>query len=407
MAPSTQCFGEQAATYKASEAFTRIRPTYEAGKEGRASMSSMTVTFLNLRRVNAPYEDAIRRQIDEVLASGWYIRGQSCSRFEEEFARFCGTRHCVGVGNGLDALTLALLAWKQLGVLAPGDEAIVPANTYIATILAVVQSGLTPVLVEPDEASFNLDPAKIEAHITSRTRVILPVHLYGQCAEMQSIMAIARKHGLKVLEDAAQAHGATYKGKRAGSLGDAAGFSFYPGKNLGALGDGGAVTTDDDELADCVRALGNYGSRRKYENLFQGLNSRLDETQAAILSAKLPGLVAENARRAEIARRYLREIRNPELLLPNVMENRDHAWHLFVVRARARERFREFLLSRGIETGIHYPIPPHKQLAFATWNHLSFPITERIHEQVASLPMSPVHSETEVSAVIEAVNAYQ
>lgn len=370
-------------------------------------MSSTTVPFLNLRRVNAPYENAIRRQIDGVLESGWYIRGQACCRFEEEFARFCGTRYCVGVGNGLDALSLVLLAWKQLGVLAPGDEAIVPANTYIATILAVVQSGLTPVLVEPNEASFNLDPARVEGRITPRTRVILPVHLYGQCAEMQPIMAIARKHGLKVLEDAAQAHGATYNGERAGSLGDAAGFSFYPGKNLGALGDGGAVTTDDGELAECVRALGNYGSRTKYENLFQGLNSRLDETQAAILSAKLPGLVAENARRAEIAERYLREIRNPEVQLPKVMENRGHAWHLFVVRVRERERFREFLLSKGIETGVHYPIPPHKQLAFAAWNHLSFPITERIHAEVTSLPMSPVHSEAEISAVIEAANAYQ
>lgn len=370
-------------------------------------MPTMAVQFLNLRRVNEPYEDAIRRQIDGVLASGWYIRGQACRRFEEEFAQFCGVRHCVGVGNGLDALTLVLLAWKQLGVVAPGDEVIVPSNTYIATILSVVQSGLTPVLVEPDEASFNLDPALIDAHVTPRTRVIMPVHLYGLCADMQPIMAVARKHGLKVLEDAAQAHGASYNGRRAGSLGDAAGFSFYPGKNLGALGDGGAVATNDAELADCVRALGNYGSHRKYENVFQGLNSRLDETQAAILSVKLPGLVAENAYRAEIARRYLREIRNPQVQLPRVADDCSHAWHLFIVRVRARERFREFLLSRGIETGVHYPIPPHRQSAFASWNHLSFPITERIHAEVASLPISPVHSEAEISAVIEAVNAFE
>lgn len=370
-------------------------------------MPTIAVQFLNLRRVNEPYEDAIRRQIDGVLASGWYIRGQACRRFEEEFAQFCGVRHCVGVGNGLDALTLVLLAWKQLGVLAPGDEVIVPANTYIATILSVVQSGLTPVLVEPDEASFNLDPALIDAHVTPRTRVIMPVHLYGLCADMQPIMAVARKHGLKVLEDAAQAHGASYNGRRAGSLGDAAGFSFYPGKNLGALGDGGAVASNDAELAECVRALGNYGSHRKYENVFQGLNSRLDETQAAILSVKLPGLVAENAYRAEIARRYLREIRNPQVQLPCVADDCSHAWHLFIVRVQGRERFREFLLSRGIETGVHYPIPPHRQSAFASWNHLSFPITERIHAEVASLPISPVHSEAEISAVIEAVNAFQ
>ena len=362
--------------------------------------------FLDLRRVNEPYEEAITAGVSDVLRSGWYIRGEACAEFEGEFARFCGSRYCVGVGNGLDALILVLRAWQELGTVCPGDEVIVPANTFVATVLAVVQAGLTPLLVEPDEATFNIDVKRLADHITARTRVIMPVHLYGQCADMQSIMEIARQHNLKVLEDAAQAHGAKYRGDRAGALGDAAGFSFYPGKNLGALGDGGAVTTNDKDLAECVRALGNYGSHQKYENIYQGCNSRLDELQAAILSVKLKSLERDNQRRGEIAMRYLAEIRNKELQLPTVASYGTHVWHLFVVRVGDRQRFQDFMRSKGIETAVHYPIPPHKQRAFANCNHLGLPITERIHQQVVSLPMSPVHTDDEIMAVVEVINDY-
>jgi dTDP-4-amino-4,6-dideoxygalactose transaminase len=369
-------------------------------------MAKAEVAFLSLRRVNEPHEEAIAAAAADVVRRGWYIRGEACSHFEREFAEFCGADHCVGVGNGLDALTLVLSAWRELGVMTAGDEVIVPANTFIATVLAVVKAGLTPLLVEPRESTFNLDPAEIQKHLTARTRAILPVHLYGQCADMRPILEIAKAHGLKVLEDAAQAHGATYRGVRSGTLADAAAFSFYPGKNLGALGDGGAITTNDRELADCVRALGNYGSHLKYENIYQGCNSRLDEVQAAILTVKLKHLEAENQRRGAIAARYLREIRNDLVKLPEVAQHGTHVWHLFVVRVAERDRFREFLLSRGIETAVHYPIPPHKQRAFADWSDISLPITERIHREVVSLPMSPVHTDDEITAVVEAINAY-
>lgn len=373
----------------------------------RVEATEVNVPFLDLRQVNDAYAEEIKAEMAAVVDAGWYIRGAACNRFENQFAKYCCTTHCVGVGNGLDALTLVLLAWRELGVVGAGDEVIVPANTFIASVLAIVQAGLTPVLVEPDERTFNLDPQRIEAHLTSATRVVIPVHLYGQCAEMQSITEIANAHGLKILVDAAQAHGATYRGARVGALGDAAAFSFYPGKNLGALGDGGAVMTNDNELADCVRAFGNYGSRRKHENLYQGRNSRLDEVQAAILSVRLEHLDDDNKRRVAIASRYLREISNPAVRLPTVAPYGTHVWHLFVVRVAERDRFRTFLESRGIETGVHYPIPPHKQRAFAEWNSLCLPITERIHEQVVSLPMSPVHTDDEVSRVIEEVNAYK
>lgn len=367
----------------------------------------LMIAFLNLGAVNAPHAPSLTQAVRAVVESGWYIRGEACTRFESEFARYCGVEYCIGVGNGLDALTLVLLAWREMGILAEGDEVIVPANTYIASILAITQSGLTPVLVEPDESTYNLDPRRIERQLSSRTRVILPVHLYGQCADMEPILDVAASNGLKVLEDAAQAHGARYRGRRAGSLADAAGFSFYPGKNLGALGDGGAVTTDDKRLADCVRALGNYGSEQKYENLYQGRNSRLDEIQAAILSAKLSDLDRSNEHRSAIAARYLREIRNEAVQLPRVASYGTHVWHLFVVRVADRGRFRDFLVSQGVETGVHYPVPPHKQRAFASWNNLILPITEQVHREVVSLPMSPVHSDAEVSSVISAVNAYR
>ena len=370
------------------------------------AVRTMHVPFLELKRGNARWEAEIESALRSVVASGWYLRGEACERFEGEFAKYCRAQHCIGVGNGLDALTLVLHAWKELGVLREGDEVIVPANTYIASILSIVDSGLTPVLVEPDERTFNLDPEQVQAALTNRTRAVLCVHLYGQCADIQPIADFARQHGLKVLEDAAQAHGATYRGGRVGSLGDAAGFSFYPGKNLGALGDGGAVTTDDPELAACVRALGNYGSHVKYENIYRGRNSRLDEIQAAILSVKLPYLDRDNVRRSEIARRYLAEISNPAVQLPFVAQYGTHVWHLFVIRVSDRHSFQTFMQERGIETGVHYPIPPHKQRAFASWNCLSFPITELMHREVVSLPISPVHIDEEVTVVIDAVNAF-
>lgn len=362
------------------------------------------IRFLDLQRVNAPYQVELEAACSRVVRRGWYIRGEECQTFERQFAEFCGVRHCVGVANGLDALTLILRAWRERGVLSAGDEVLVPATTFVASILAVLQAGLQPVLVEPNDHSFNIDPERIEQSITPRTRVVLPVHLYGQCADMDSLLEIAGRQNLKVVEDAAQAHGATYHGRSAGGLGDAAGFSFYPTKNLGALGDGGAVTTNDFELAECVRELANYGSRAKYDNVMVGVNSRLDELQAAMLQVKLRGLAADNARRQAIADRYLREIHNPNVRLPTVVSGCSHVWHLFVVRVPDREAFRVRLAEQGIETAVHYPIPPHGQAAFAQWRNLSLPATEAIHREVVSLPLSPVLAESEVTRVIEAVN---
>ncbi|OQM46892.1 MULTISPECIES: DegT/DnrJ/EryC1/StrS family aminotransferase [Anoxybacillaceae] len=362
------------------------------------------IPFLDLRAVNVQYEEKIKEAINRTINSGWYILGEEVERFEMEFAKYCGVKHAIGVANGLDALTLILKAYE----IGKGDEVIVPANTYIATILSISANGATPVLVEPKINSYNIDPTQIEKQITSRTKAIMTVHLYGQVANMDAIKHIAQKYNLKIIEDAAQAHGAVYNGRRVGSLGNAAGFSFYPGKNLGALGDGGAITTNDDELADRLRALRNYGSYEKYQNLFKGLNSRLDEMQAAILRVKLKYLDMDNEKRRQIAEYYLNHIKNEEVVLP-VVENGNrlsHVWHLFVVRVENRDKFQEYLTQNGIQTAIHYPIPPHKQKAYEEWNNCCLRITEEIHRTVVSLPMSPVLKLEDVKKIVEVVNNY-
>ncbi len=370
------------------------------------------IPFLDLKAINAQYRQELIDACTRVLESGWYISGEELSQFETNFAQYCGTQYAVGVANGLDALTLTLRSWKALGKLEDGDEVIVPANTYIASILAITENNLTPVLVEPDLNTYNLDPTKIEQAITGKTKAILPVHLYGLLADMPRIMAIAEKYNLLVLEDAAQAHGASIDGKKAGNWGDATGFSFYPGKNLGALGDAGAVTTNDPELADMLKALRNYGSHEKYKNLVPGVNSRLDEIQAAMLNVKLEHLDQEIKHRREIANFYLQGINNPYIQLPLSKEidattYERHVWHLFVIRTDKRAELQKHLADNGIQTLIHYPIPPHKQQAYQEWNHLSFPITEEIHETILSLPMGPTQSLEEAHKVIEVCNAFK
>ena len=363
--------------------------------------------FLDLQSINAQYRAELIEACTRVIDSGWYIGGNELTQFEQEFAAYCGAAHCIGVANGLDALILTLRAWLELGRLQPGDEVIVPANTYIASILAISANGLTPVLVEPDAASFNISPANARAAITAKTRAILPVHLYGQLADMPAIMALAREHGLLVLEDAAQAHGAAIAGKRAGSWGDAAGFSFYPGKNLGALGDAGAITTQDAELAQTLHALRNYGSHEKYKNLFKGVNSRLDEIQAAMLRVKLSKLELETQHRRSIAAIYLQNIHHPAVQLPQVASPEQHVWHLFVIRTGQRTALQQHLAAQGIQTLIHYPIPPHQQQAYAEWNAQSYPLTEAMHQEVLSLPMGPTLSEGEALQVAEMVNSFK
>lgn len=370
------------------------------------------IPFLDLKNINAQYRDQLIEACTRVIDSGWYITGSELTEFEKNFAQYCGTQYAIGVANGLDALTLTLRAWKELGLLKDGDEVIVPANTYIASILAITENNLIPVLVEPELTTCNLDPTKIEEAVTDKTRAILPVHLYGLLADMPKIMAIAEKHNLLVLEDAAQAHGASIDGKKAGNWGDATGFSFYPGKNLGALGDAGAVTTNDPKLAEMLRALRNYGSHEKYKNLTPGINSRLDEIQAAMLSVKLPYLDQEIKHRREIAKLYLAGIDNPHIKLPLPKEidattYEQHVWHLFVIRTDKRAKLQKHLTDNGIQTLIHYPIPPHKQRAYKEWNHLHFPITEEIHETILSLPMGPTQSLEKTQKVIEVCNLYQ
>lgn len=364
------------------------------------------INFLDLREVNSQYSKELLNACARVIESGWYIGGNELAQFEQEFSTYCGISHCIGVANGLDALTLTLRAWLEMGRLQPGDEVIVPANTYIASILAISANGLKPVLVEPDERSFNLSADNARAAITEKTRVILPVHLYGQLADMPSIMALAHEFGLLVLEDAAQAHGASIDGKKAGSWGDAAGFSFYPGKNLGALGDAGAITTNDEELAQTLRALRNYGSHEKYKNLFKGVNSRLDEIQAAMLRVKLKYLELETKNRNVIAGIYLDNIRNPVVQLPQTDNVEQHVWHLFVIRTRQRAALQQHLAAQGIQTLIHYPIPAHQQQAYQEWNEHSYPITEAIHQEVLSLPMGPTLSKDEALQVAFAVNEF-
>ena len=363
----------------------------------------MSIPFLDLQAINQRQADDLKAAFARVLESGWYILGKEVQQFEADFAGYCGSQHAIGVSNGLDALHLILRGYG----IGAGDEVIVPSNTYIATWLAVTYAGATPVPVEPVEATYNLDPARIEAAITPRTRAIMAVHLYGQPADMDPILAIAAKHGLKVIEDAAQAHGAYYKGRRVGTLGDAAGFSFYPGKNLGALGDAGAVTTNDPVLAEQVRVLLNYGSRTKYVNEVQGYNCRLDELQAALLGAKLSLLDADNARRRAIAARYLAGLQGLPLQLPSVPAGMEPVWHLFVVRHAQRNQLQARLQATGVGTVIHYPTPPHLQPAYAELAIArgQLPIAERIHEEVLSLPMGPHLSDDDVDAVIAAVRA--
>ncbi len=365
------------------------------------------IPFLDLKTLNAPYEKELIQASTEIIQRGWFIHGKACQNFEKEFADFCGTDHCIGVANGLDALTLIFSAYKEIGILTDNDEVIVPANTYIASILAISQNNLKPVLVEPDIHTCNLDPSKIEAKITSKTKAIMAVHLYGQVANMSLINEIAKKHDLKVIEDSAQAHAAMYEGKRSGNLADASGFSFYPGKNLGALGDGGAVTTNDKVLADTIRALGNYGSLKKYENLYKGVNSRLDELQSALLSVKLKHLDRDTKKRREIANYYLENINNKNIILPTLENKEAHVWHLFVIRTENRDKLQKFLLENDIQSMIHYPIPPHKQEAYKEWKNLSFPITEKIHAEVLSIPMSPVLMQEQIIKIVDVLNTYE
>ncbi|UXI51519.1 DegT/DnrJ/EryC1/StrS family aminotransferase [Acinetobacter variabilis] len=366
------------------------------------------IHFLDLQAINAQYRAELIEACTRVIDSGWYIGGNELSQFEENFAAYCGTQYCVGVANGLDALILTLRAWIELGRLKAGDEIVVPANTYIASILAISANHLTPVLVEPDTYTCNIDPKKIEAAITSKTRAILPVHLYGQIADMPAILNMAEKYNLLVLEDSAQAHGASITGKKVGNWGHASGFSFYPGKNLGALGDAGAITTNDAELAQMLKALRNYGSHEKYKNLVQGVNSRLDEIQAAMLNVKLKYLDQEIQHRRYIANLYLNGIKNPLVQLPLINTNAEvyeqHVWHLFVVRTQHREALQKHLTNHGIQTLIHYPIPPHQQQAYQEWNNLSYPLTEAMHKEVLSLPIGPTLAGQDAEKIIALVN---
>ncbi len=364
------------------------------------------IPFLDLKSINAQYRDELIEACTRVIDSGWYIVGNELTSFEKNFAEYCGTKHAIGVANGLEALILTLRAWKEMGKLHAGDEVIVPSNTYIASILAISANDLVPVLVDPDLTTYNLCPIKTNAAITDKTKAILPVHLYGQLADMPALMDIAEQNSLLVLEDSAQSHGASIDGRKAGNWGDAGAFSFYPGKNLGALGDAGAVTTNDDELANTLRALRNYGSHKKYENLFQGVNSRLDEIQAAMLNVKLPHLDNEIAHRRQIAQAYLEGIDNPYIILPNQAKEA-HVWHVFVIRCNQRDVLQAYLAEQGIQTLIHYPIPPHKQQAYKQWNDLSYPISEEIHKEVLSLPISPVIALEDIQDVIKACNQFK
>lgn len=375
------------------------------------------ISFLNLKKINEPFEIALQEKMKQFLANGWYILGNEVKTFETNFANYCGVKHCIGVGNGLDALVLIFKAYIHLGKLQKGDEVIVPSNTYIASILAILQADLVPVLVEPRLETYNINPEEIESKITSKTKAILPVHLYGQLCEMEPINTIAQKHNLLVVEDAAQAHGAKFSVQSQFSVTDChvehvsashhpTAYSFYPSKNLGALGDGGAITTNDDELAEVLFSLRNYGSKVKYENEIIGVNSRLDELQAAFLNVKLPHLDTENQFRRQIAKHYLSEIKNDKLVLPFWDESENHVFHLFIIRSSNRKQLQAHLLENKIETMIHYPIPPHKQKALSNWSHLSFPITEKIHEEVLSIPMNTTLTDEEVSHIITVLNKY-
>jgi len=365
------------------------------------------VKFLDLHKVNHRFENEFRSKFQEVLDSGYYIFGKEVETFETNYAKYCGTKYCLAVSNGLDALILILKGYIELGKLSIGDEVLIPANTYIASILSIIDTGLKPVFVEPDRNTYNIDEKLLEKHITRKTKAIMAVHLYGQLANMDAIAMIAKKHKLLIIEDAAQAHGAkTLKEISAGNLSDAAGFSFYPSKNLGALGDAGAITSNDEGLINIVSMLRNYGSSKKYVNDLKGYNNRMDAIQAAFLNVKLMQLDADNSCRREIAKRYLSEIKNKKLRLPFYDDSLNHVFHVFVILADDRKKFETYLKSHNIETLIHYPIPPHKQKALVEFKHLELPITEHIHEHAISIPMSPVMTTKEITSIIKAINAY-
>ncbi len=362
------------------------------------------IPFLDLKTINAEYRNEMIEALTKVIDSGWYVQGEEVKEFEREFASYCDFKHCIGVANGLDALGLILRAWKQLDYIKEDDEVIVPANTYIASILAITENGLKPVLVEPDPKTYNINPKLIEQAITKKTKVILPVHLYGQFADMTSIMDIANLHNLLVLEDSAQAHGRRSNLNEHNVWGHASGFSFYPGKNLGALGDAGAIITNDSLLAKTIRILANYGSSKKYVNLYKGVNSRLDEIQAAILRIKLKKLEKDTEYRSVIANHYLNNIKNPLITLPEIRTS--SSWHLFVVLTEYRDNLSDYLEKNGIQTLIHYPIPPHKQSAYSEWSSQSYPVTERLHNQMLSLPISGVQKIEDTKKIVHFLNSF-
>lgn len=371
------------------------------------------IKFLNLQHINSKYSKELKQAASEVIDSGWYLLGKRVKQFESNLASYIGVKHAIGVGNGLDALRLILKGYIEMGIMQEGDEVIVPANTYIASILAITDNRLKPVLVEPDITTYNLDISLVEQHITSRTRAIMVVHLYGRACWSERLKSIAKKHNLKIIEDNAQAIGAEWNNTKTGNLGNAAGFSFYPGKNLGALGDAGAITTNDSTLAKTVRTLANYGSSEKYINDYQGINSRMDEIQAAFLSIKLKHIHEETQIRRTIAKYFCEHIKNKKIILPNhnsnniiYSESSEHVWHLFVIRCKNRDELSSYLMSKGIQTLIHYPIPPHKQNAYKEMNHLSLPITELIHKEVLSIPISPVLKNNEIELIIDALNKF-
>lgn len=365
------------------------------------------IKFLDLQKITQKYSDEVHQAVNRVVDSGWYLQGKENEKFEADYAQYIGTRYAIGCANGLDALIWIFRAYVEMGVMQPGDEVIVPANTYIASILAISENGLKPVLVEPCIETYQIDDSKIEKAITERTKAILIVHLYGQCAYTDKIGELCKKYNLKLVEDNAQAHGCKFNDRKTGSLGDAAGHSFYPGKNLGAFGDAGAVTTDDEKVAKVVRAVANYGSQKKYVFKYCGRNSRLDEIQAAVLDVKLKHLDEDVEFRKQVARYYIEHITNPDIITPIVKDWNAHVFHIFTVRCKKRDELQKYLAGNGVQTIIHYPIPPHRQECYKAWNKLSFPITEQIHDEELSLPISPVMTEEEVKTVVELLNKWK
>lgn len=367
----------------------------------------MQVPFLSLKDVTNKYKDELHEAALRVIDSGWYLQGNENDKFEADYANYIGVKHCIGCANGLDALIWIFRAYIELGVMKPGDEVIVPANTYIATILAITENRLVPVLVEPNINTYQIDDNLIESKITSKTKAITIVHLYGQCAYTDKIGALCKKYNLKLIEDNAQAHGCIFDNKKTGSLGDAAGHSFYPGKNLGSLGDAGAVTTNDEALAKAIRSLANYGSQKKYVFQYCGRNSRLDEIQAAILDVKLKYLDNDVALRKAVAKKYIEGIKNPKIVLPTIFDWNQHVFHIFPILCEQRDQLQKYLTEKEIGTNIHYPIPPHKQECYKEWNNIKLPVTEKIHAQELSLPMSPCLTDEQIDWVITALNEWK